>query len=669
MIPIPVPFSLHDCLRKASPTPFLAPDPLISPFWQGRKVDVELYNAEGEIERVSAYTLNPYQQTWWRCILLWIKERLFGRMTVMVKVEGEQAPLHMRVDELSRVFRQSKKELLSHLNTFQEPTRYLKQRQLIYTLGKIDQIAQAQGIALNNEDKDKIKAVTDHVPFEHLGKILTLKEFDQARVIATLIKMGDFYTRNFTVSTSRKEKDFRYAFDIKQESVDLSKVEKGSQTTINLLDFTIQQKQLEPRELRLHLTGSADTPRLNLTANLGQLTQQIVDPYHLERKAIFDELNLLAKTCQIQLMSKQAFETLTHRVHPENLLIALNQQRNKLDKQILLNTFNAIGQQLHSQPRVFSHRHMIYIKKQKDATGNTLTHAFAINKKEIFINLHKFAEGTYKIVSDAILLNDLSRPMVRIKFKNNTASSQQQFRDEDHLLRELHRSRNPYLVLPYHCQLMSHSPTANSQLVVFQCNHGVRGENLMNAFASHLLNALKEVAIGLDLLHQFGYIHGDVKPDNFLIEGDLHGTGQVTAKITDFGMTVKKGESIIGGTPFYLPSKALVLGSIGEMCPCEADETIDWFAFGTTILQLLSRKHVEALGCLALLSSDEKKSYIQEVRHLILQQHEPHSLESNVRLSLLDLASEILENKNDSLIHLQIPQKLQELQSYFYPSP
>ncbi|CUI17460.1 Tyrosine kinase [Candidatus Protochlamydia naegleriophila] len=667
MTQIPVPFSLHNSLRKAPPTPFLMPDPLIPPFWQGRKVEVELYNTDGEVERVRAYTLNPYQHTWLQCILLWIKERLFGRMTVMVKVEGENGLLHMRIDEISRVFNQPKKELRSQMNTLLEATHYLKQRQLTFALDKIGRIAQEQGIKLEDEDKEKIKAVADHVPFENLTKILSLKEFDQARIIATLIKMGDIYKRNLTLSTSRREKGFRYAFDIEQDNVYLSKVERGSQTTINLFDFTFQQKQLEPNELHLHLTGS-ETPPPTLMSNLRQLTQQIVDPYSLERKAVFDELNLLAKTCQIQLMSKQAFETLTRRVHPENLLIALNQQRNKLAKQTLLNTFNAIGNQLHSKPRVFSRRHVVYIKKQKNSDGSTLTHAFAINKKEIFVNLDKFAEGTYKIVSDALLLNNLNLPMVRIKFKNNTASSQQQFRDEDHLLRELHRSRNPYLVLPYHCRLMSHSPTANSQLIVFQCNHGVKGENLMDAFANHLLNALKEVGLGLDFLHKTGYIHGDVKPDNFLIEGDLHGVDPVKAKITDFGMTVKKGEFITGGTPFYLPSKALVAGSNGEMRPCEADENIDWFAFGTTILQLLSRKRVEAIGCLALLSADEKKFYIQEVRNLILQQHEPNSLESCVRLRLLDLASNIIGNEKESLVHLQIPLQLQELQNYFYLS-
>jgi serine/threonine-protein kinase len=63
-----------------------------------------------------------------------------------------------------------------------------------------------------------------------------------------------------------------------------------------------------------------------------------------------------------------------------------------------------------------------------------------------------------------------------------------------------------------------------------------------------LLGIFKRVASGLDALHQMGYVHADIKPNNILLGHD----GEV--KIIDFGQTCKIGhiKNRIQGTPGYI---------------------------------------------------------------------------------------------------------------------
>ncbi|WP_068466771.1 protein kinase domain-containing protein [Candidatus Protochlamydia phocaeensis] len=655
---------INACLRKA-PYQASSTRASICPCWQGRRIAVQLYNPDGEIETVSAYSFNPYKQTIWQWVFIWLKELFFGRMTVLVKVENEPDLLYMRVNEISRVLRQPSDKLRQQGNKT-DLTAYLIQQQKNTIFNKLEGIARHQGFSISEEEREKLKAVAEHIPYENLDKILAFEDFDQARLLGTFIQIGDYFLH--PSASINKRPNFGYSFVIKGENIFISKVDHAVRKTINLFNLSLEEQTLSKEDLQQHLEEQTNSQASSTIANypILNLVQSITNPYYLEKEAVFEQLNQLAQACHLQLMEKKYFNALTRRVHPDNLMTLLNQLKSREEKQVLLNTFSAIGQQLYHDPWVFSLLNLAYIKKKKDQNGKALSHTFAINKNEVIVVQNKLAEGGSKTVSSAILLNTL-QPMVRIKFKNKDVGNEK-LRQENELLHTLRKTNNPYLVVPYHCCIINRVITeqlCKERMIVFQNRYGT-GKDLFEASAGHILNALKEIALGLSWLHQDGYIHGDIKPENLLIEGDINGQEFVQGKLSDFGMTVKKGEPLIGGSPFHFPAKVLQAIS-NSPARCLAEEDMDWFAFGITTLQILCCDQLALPASFGMQTPAENQEILTDIDTLLQQQHEPGSQELAIKQGLLQIVKQIFATQT-SLSQLKIGQQLQTLQNQHFPT-
>jgi tRNA A-37 threonylcarbamoyl transferase component Bud32 len=97
--------------------------------------------------------------------------------------------------------------------------------------------------------------------------------------------------------------------------------------------------------------------------------------------------------------------------------------------------------------------------------------------------------------------------------------------------------------------------------------------------AKTLASILQQTALGLLHVHSQGYLHGDIKPDNILIN-HLN-----QAKIADFGSATAFEDfqpKEMKGTPFYLSPEALK-GQTEKSCAAK----IDTWAFGMLIWELL----------------------------------------------------------------------------------
>lgn len=99
-----------------------------------------------------------------------------------------------------------------------------------------------------------------------------------------------------------------------------------------------------------------------------------------------------------------------------------------------------------------------------------------------------------------------------------------------------------------------------------------------------LTKIIDKIAIGLSHLHDKGWIHCDIKPDNFLVsrEGDL--------KIIDFAITQKKKNALVA-----LFGKSKVQGTRSYMSPEQIRgkgiaERSDIYSLGCVIFELLAGK-------------------------------------------------------------------------------
>ena len=101
---------------------------------------------------------------------------------------------------------------------------------------------------------------------------------------------------------------------------------------------------------------------------------------------------------------------------------------------------------------------------------------------------------------------------------------------------------------------------------------------------AHLLpQVIQQASEGMAYLHKQGYVHRDIKPDNFLMDNN----GQV--KLIDFALCVKK-KGLVGR---LLGGRGKVQGTRSYMSPEQIrgqalDERADIYSFGCTLYELLS---------------------------------------------------------------------------------
>ncbi len=103
----------------------------------------------------------------------------------------------------------------------------------------------------------------------------------------------------------------------------------------------------------------------------------------------------------------------------------------------------------------------------------------------------------------------------------------------------------------------------------------------VGALGTHgLLGIFMRVAHGLDALHQMGFIHTDIKPNNIMVGND----GEV--KIIDFGLACRIGKikERIQGTPDYIAPE-----QVERRVPL--DQRTDVYNLGATLYWAVTGKH------------------------------------------------------------------------------
>ena len=109
----------------------------------------------------------------------------------------------------------------------------------------------------------------------------------------------------------------------------------------------------------------------------------------------------------------------------------------------------------------------------------------------------------------------------------------------------------------------------------------VEGRTLEQARPTDLGTAIdifRQVAGGLDALHEAGYVHADIKPNNIML------TGEGRVKIIDFGQSCRIGQKKerIQGTPDYIAPE--------QVRRMPLDRRTDLFNLGATMYWVLTNR-------------------------------------------------------------------------------
>ncbi|MBK8295535.1 MAG: serine/threonine protein kinase [Solirubrobacterales bacterium] len=147
--------------------------------------------------------------------------------------------------------------------------------------------------------------------------------------------------------------------------------------------------------------------------------------------------------------------------------------------------------------------------------------------------------------------------------------------------------------------------------IVMECVEGRSGAQILKADGVLDSEMTVEIGVqacaGLEYAHRHGIIHRDVKPGNLMITGGPVGGGEMTCKLTDFGIAraaeqtrITQVGSVVGTAAYLAPEQVR-----GE----EATPATDVYALGVVLYQFLTGRlpyEGSSLAELAIRQQNEK---------------------------------------------------------------
>lgn len=565
---------------------------------------------------IKAYYFHPDRTDFISIIASPFVEFSIKKKAILVKTDAYSEPLYVKMEDLSQILGIKKKVLAKKIKrmTPDEISSYLKMEVGIKKIQ--DQLK--PGSFFKGEIKVNLLALSNAgIGLDNVVALVEKEGLSSKKMVKMLMELGE--TLRGEMSVGGPEANLLnpemepYRFYINGSNICIRGTEEngGSDFHINpqTLDFQIESGSKKIQELATQF--NLDSSQAN--RNLNALAQRI------------------------------SYPTIEH---------ILDTVKTDDDKKVMLNTFIHIGQDLRVNKDT-------YFKESKPH-DHLEARAYGIGEQHIFIPGKKLGQGSFKLVNSAIKIDNFANQdfsnqvesFVRIKPNPKMISKIGLQGANEDLLNESEDMRilkdNPYAV-------ESHIFTAYSKtgkIILFQKKYDGDGENLFLASVFHQLNALKELGMGLDLLHKKNAVHMDVKPPNFLLVGDIKNKKTaVQGKVADIGLLAKKGQYTRWGTKFYLPPEALsiVNGKDSYSRNYRADESADSYSYGITILETILPKGISPLKldipffALEVNPDEFKKDVDGFLNTISIAMSKKPNRENRKRLKMLDVCRSLIK--------------------------
>lgn len=169
----------------------------------------------------------------------------------------------------------------------------------------------------------------------------------------------------------------------------------------------------------------------------------------------------------------------------------------------------------------------------------------------------------------------------------------------------------------------------------------------------HLYDILRTITLDLKALHDIGYAHRDVKPENILVMEDHEG---IFGQLSDFGFAVERDDELRleGGTRLYLPLEAMVHEcEHRDMYQAVEEAKLgDIYALGLVFYSLLTKEFTmfqAAVDTNGAMTAKELESYAKSSEALVRKRIEGTSGKEAILLKLVSRMISRVPEKRPSL--------------------
>lgn len=639
-------------------------------------IKVTLFPADIDIQKLSAYHFHPDRTNIFSKIINILQEFFSEKTAVLVKVEGENKPLYMKVDELSQVLGITSADLKGKSDV--EIADYLK---MAKTANKLSELTGSNVFSKTQINQSITSLSGRGISTEHIFKLIhsnEFKEFPSAKMAHTLMEIGHDLSTGKRFRTFQKEASQKtFKFEISGDNIFIW--EGNKKVDLKTLQVTEAPSKppkkadkakppgiipAKPQNAKPEKTGHKRGIVETVKSKMGVKSKSPVSKKSKEPPIVSDEdkFRELAKSLGMASTKKTnaRFHALSERMSYPTMLKLVNDAKSDADKKIMLNTLQQIGRTI-TKMHLTSEIYNKSIKKKNELKS----HAFAITDHEVYIALSqkkgsKIATGSFKLVTKAIKINNFANQtfaqqiesFVRIKpnpepmgMKKKKVTPQvlaainKDLKDEAKLMRE-RLQNNPYAIQPHSLQTMS--PTG--KVVLFQSAHSGDGETLFKEAAlKQQLNGIIGFGKGLALMHRDKLIHMDVKPANMAFIGNHRDENElVEGRVADVGLAKTEGRRIDGGSPGYLPYEALLPPKFNNYDPnCKAAPSIDSFGYGMLILEsIVGIENVPFIGSFSESEFSDVDKYFQDLKDSLKDQPD-----GKVKAQMVDVAQKLTKFK------------------------